>query len=177
MHSAVREHAEKYTVEWCEVSPQEPTRWVWWGGADSSRRPLSQWPPSQVGTSRAELLRLPTAPHRPCQGRRLQPPCQANPTLRLSPRFRHQRKPINAKHYTTQVQLCPPRCIRCAAPALPCVWLRLAPVAQALCGARREPACSARGGGPHASAPVGLGTRGRGSIVNPWSTPPRPCWE
>jgi len=77
------------TVEWCEVSPQEPTRWVWWGGADSSRRRLSQWPPSQVGTSRAELLRLPTAPHRPCQGRRLQPPCQANPTLRLSPRFRH----------------------------------------------------------------------------------------
>ena len=63
------------------------------------------------------------------------------------------------KHYAPQVQLRPPRCIRCAAPALPCVRLRLAPLAQALNRARQEPACSPRGGSSHAAAQVGVGAR------------------
>ena len=52
---------------------------AWWVRAES-RRSLSREPLSQVGASGAELLHLPAAPHRPRQGRRLQPPCQASPT-------------------------------------------------------------------------------------------------
>ena len=78
MRPAVPEHAEKSMGGRPRLA-SEPRYSLMWPSEYTT--PLCT--PPQVGTSGAELLHLPAAPHRPRQGHRVQPPCQANPTYDL----------------------------------------------------------------------------------------------
>ena len=91
---------------------------------------MSVWsnpsPSAQMGTPGTELLYLTAANDGSRQGRRLQPSRQAAPDRVDS----NTSNPLTTcLRPQSQVQLRPPRCTRCAAPALPCFWLRPTPVA------------------------------------------------